>query len=138
MADVSFFFDLPWWCWVLPGLLVVAWMGMWWASRRARLWFAGLTPPAAFAVILLGLFELSRPSEPSCAESYCPGGPGDLSARIAALDNGPGTVIMVIGLLALIVACALTIITFVVETTLMVRRSESIERAAAAAAQAPS
>ncbi|GID47382.1 hypothetical protein Aca07nite_46570 [Actinoplanes capillaceus] len=107
-------------------------MGMWWAGRRARLWFAGLTPPAAFAVILLGLFELLTPSEPSCAASYCPGGPGDLSARIAALDNGPGTVIMVIGLLALGVACALTIITFVVETTLMVCRSESIERIAAA------
>ncbi|GGN48162.1 hypothetical protein GCM10010109_85070 [Actinoplanes campanulatus] len=110
----------------------MAWMGLWWASRRARLWFAGLTPPGAFAVIVLGLIELLRPSQPSCLEGYCPGGPGDLSARIASLDDGPGTVIMVIGLLALIVGCTLTIITFVVETTLMVRRSERAERAAQA------
>ncbi|MBO3740910.1 hypothetical protein [Actinoplanes flavus] len=125
------FLDLPWGFWVLPALLVVAWVRLWWASRRARLWFAGLTPPGAFAVILLGVVELSAPtSQPS-------GGSEDLSVRIAALDSSTGMMIMTAGWIALIVAIALTIITFVVETTLMVRRSEKAEREAAAAAQAP-
>ncbi|BCY05398.1 hypothetical protein [Actinoplanes sp. L3-i22] len=116
---MTFFFDLPWRYWELPALLVLAWTGLWWASRRARLWFAGLTPPAALAVLLLGVFELlTMTPQPSCSDGSCP--------------EDPGTAIIAVGLLSLIVASALTIVTFVVETTLMVRRSERAEREATA------
>jgi hypothetical protein len=121
---VTFFFDLPWQCWVLPALLVVAWTGLWWGSRRARLWFAGLTPPGAVVIILLGLIEMLSPAPQQ-------GEPADLSARISALDSGPGTLMMAAGLLALVVGTALTITTFGVETTLMVRRHERAQRDAA-------
>ncbi|RSM52616.1 hypothetical protein DMB66_39850 [Actinoplanes sp. ATCC 53533] len=122
---MDFFLDLPWQCWALPALLVVAWTALWWGSRRARLWFAGLTPPGAVVIILLGLIEMLSPG-PQQDE------PADLSGRISALGSGPGTLIVAVGLLALVVGTALTIVTFVVETTLMVRRHERAQRDAAA------
>jgi hypothetical protein len=119
------FFDLPWRCWLLPALLVVAWTGLWWASRRARLWYAGLTPPAAVVIILFGLVEMLSPPPQQ-------GEPADLHVRIGALDDGPGTMTVAVGLLALVVGTALTITTVAVETTLMVRRHERAQQDAAA------
>ncbi|WP_157437907.1 hypothetical protein [Actinoplanes subtropicus] len=97
----------------------MAWTGLWWGSRRARLWFAGLMPPGAVVIILLGLSEMLSPVRPQQQ-----GEPADLSARISALGSGPGMLIAAVGLLTLVVGTALTITTFVVETTLMVRRHE--------------
>ncbi|MCU7727764.1 hypothetical protein ODJ79_28940 [Actinoplanes sp. KI2] len=138
VADLIILSELTWGYWVLPGLLVVAWTCLWWASRSARLWFAGLAPLGAIAVILIGVLAWASPSRSgnSCVETYCRGGgPEDLQTRIAAMGGGPGAQIAVCGLLALMVAGALTIVTYAVETTLLVRRHERAEREAAAADQ---
>jgi hypothetical protein len=124
--------DLPGRFWILPVLLVVTWTGLWWGSRRARLWFAGLAPPVAVAVILLGVIE-GLSSSPSSSQP-----PADLHVRIDAMGTGPGMLMVAIGLCTLVVAIGLTVVTFVVETTLMVRRHERAEREAAAAMQPPS
>ncbi|KUL41456.1 hypothetical protein [Actinoplanes awajinensis] len=128
---MGFFFDLPWRYATLPVLLVVAWTALWWASRRARMWFAGLAPAGAIAVVLLGAIQMLSPSDSarSCGTTSCPGGPADLSTRIDTLGSGPGALTMTVGLLTVIVATALMIVTLVVETTLMVRRHEKAERA---------
>ncbi|GAA2687650.1 hypothetical protein [Actinoplanes palleronii] len=128
---MGFFVDLPWRYATLPVLLVVAWTALWWASRRARMWFAGLAPAGAITVVLLGAIQMLSPSDSarSCGTTYCPSGPADLSTRIDTLGSGPGTLTMTVGLLTVIVATALMIVTLVVETMLMVRRHEKAERA---------
>ena len=116
---MDFFAALPWQCWILSVLLGVTWIALWWRSRRARLWFAGLTPPAAVVVVLLGLVNIGAKS-------------GDLASQCSGVRNScgssgaprweqslaliPDSALLPVlnGVCGLLVAVILTIITFVV------------------------
>ena len=115
---------LSWECYLLPGLLVVAWPLLWWrGSRRIRLWWAGLTPLGAVAGVSLGLlvdsWERIQAGPVSCPTSDC-----DIWGLFAA---GPmlGMAIVINSVLAFLVAVALGLLTVVVELVLLGARARS-------------
>ena len=113
---------MSWEVLILPLLVVVVWYVGWArATRRLRLWFAFLTP----VVTLLTLVLIRGPKVGSCPES-CPGGAvaNWAASTDSALSGG------LLGNLAvtLIVSALLLAVTLVVETALLVRRSEAAER----------
>jgi len=114
--------QLSWECFLLPGLLVVAWPLLWWrGSRRIRLWCAGLTPLGAVAGFFLGVLVASwgLAAPVPCAGGACDSGRDlGVSANSAAMSN-LGMVIMVNSALALVVAVALGLLSLVVELVLL-------------------
>jgi hypothetical protein len=119
-------FDLAWQCWVMPALLVLAWLLLWWRGRpRLRRWFAGLAPVGAVAVIVLGLIVIesvgSGAQGTACASSACAGGSTHWAASLAATSD-LGLLIAVNGVLALLVVMPLTVVTVIVEVARLIRR----------------
>ena len=108
--------ELRWQDVVLPVLLVVAWLLLWWrGSRRIRLWYAGLTPLGAVAGFILGAVLAWNNS--ACAGAAC-----DSRGMLAAGNDGTmldlGVSIMIKSVLAFAVAVALGLLTLVVELEL--------------------
>jgi len=121
---------LPWECYVLSLLLVVAWPLLWWrGSRRIRLWYAGLTPLGAYAGFILGAVVGSWGRNGGAVPCTGGGGACDTAWEPGAGDSAAisdlGMVFMINSVLAFLVAVALGLLTLVVELVLLGVRARS-------------
>ena len=119
---------LPWACYLLSALLVVAWPLLWWrGSRRIRLWWAGLTPLGAVAAYFLGGLVGSWGRNGGAVPCTGGGGACDTAWEPGAGDSAAisdlGLVIMINSVLAFLVAVALGLLTLVVELVLLGARA---------------
>jgi hypothetical protein len=130
--------ELPWQCWILPGLLVAVWLLLWAAPvrRRTRMWYAGLAPVVSVAAIVIGVVTMFGGGGDTvgdhCAESRPCGGGGQAAHWAYALNSvsGVGLVIVANALLAAALALPLLVITAAVELPRMAADREAASLAA--------
>lgn len=115
-----------WTSWILPALLVVVWLTAWRrGTRRFRWWFVTLVPVGAFVGVVISFLNTPMVTgsggeiDVVCGNTVC----GQATSNVIAAEVLGANLV-----LSIPVGAALFVLTLIVETTLMVRRSEAAER----------